>query len=93
MFKQAKSEYVREINRLHAEFPDIPMEAIVKQDVLRLGVRFTKDSLRIASGYKPKDYFIFSFDLRNITRPGMYHCDRNRSTRIIKHLGHSYFFT
>jgi hypothetical protein len=44
-------------------FAILPPEAIIKQDVLRLGLRFSDDSLRIASGYKPKDYFIFSFDL------------------------------
>jgi pyruvate-formate lyase-activating enzyme len=45
------------------QYPDIPKEAIIKQDILRLGVNFSEDSCRIASGYKPKDYFIFSFDL------------------------------
>ena len=45
------------------KFDDLPAEAIVKQDVLREGLSFSEDSLRIARGYKPKDYFIFSFDL------------------------------
>ena len=44
-------------------FKDLPAEAIIKQDVLREGLSFSEDSLRIATGYKPKDYFIFSFDL------------------------------
>ena len=44
-------------------FNDLPKEAIIKQDVLREGLSFSEDSLRIATGYKPKDYFIFSFDL------------------------------
>lgn len=59
----AHSPYIQEINRLSTLIPDIPLEAIIKQDALRLGVKFTEDSLRVASGYKPKDYFIFSFDL------------------------------
>lgn len=48
---------------VHRFQSQIPAEAVVKQDVLRLGLRFTEDALRIARGYKPKDYFIFSFDL------------------------------
>ncbi len=63
VFQQSDSYYLKEINRLNSEIPDIPLEAVIKQDVLRLGVRFSKDSLCVASGYKPKDYFIFSFDL------------------------------
>ncbi len=63
---QSSSETIKELNRLHLEFPDLPLEAIIKQDVLRLGVRFSKDSLRVASGYKPKDYFIFSFDMATL---------------------------
>ena len=44
-------------------FNDLPAEAIIKQDILREGLSFSEDSLRIATGYKPKDNFIFSFDL------------------------------
>lgn len=46
-----------------SSFPTLPQEAILKQDLLREGLSFSPDSLRIAQGYKPKDYFIFSFDL------------------------------
>lgn len=45
------------------EFKDLPKEAVIKQDILRDGLDFSLDSLKIAKGYKPKDYFIFSFDL------------------------------
>ena len=51
-----------EVLRLAEEYPSLPIEAIVKQDILRLGLTFSDDALRVASGYKPKDYFIFSFD-------------------------------
>ncbi len=44
-------------------FPNLPKEAVIKQDVLRRGLNFSKDALKIATGYKPKDYFIFTFDL------------------------------
>jgi hypothetical protein len=43
-------------------FSDLPAEAIVKQDVLRLGICFDKGVFEKAGSYKPKDYFIFSFD-------------------------------
>ncbi len=52
-----------EVQRLRAAYADVPVEAIIKQDILRLGVCFSEDSCRVASGFKPKDYFIFSFDL------------------------------
>lgn len=51
-----------EILRLSDRYGDLPIEAIIKQDILRLGLTFSDDALRIATGYKPKDYFIFSFD-------------------------------
>jgi len=51
------------VNQLVGQYPDIPFEAIYKEDILRSGLAFSEDALRIASGYKPKAYFIFSFDL------------------------------
>jgi hypothetical protein len=48
--------------KLNQDYLDIPLEAIIKQDILRQGVQFTENCYRIASGFKPKDYFIFSFD-------------------------------
>lgn len=47
-------------------FPNLPPEAIIKQDILRLGIRFSEVAMNIAAGFKPKDYFIFSFDLIEI---------------------------
>lgn len=43
-------------------FSDLPAEAILKQDILRLGLNFNKSVLESTENYKPKDYFIFSFD-------------------------------
>jgi len=54
---------VRELERMMQQFPDLPAEAVIKQDILRQGLAFSPDALRVASGYKPKDYFIFTFDL------------------------------
>jgi hypothetical protein len=55
-----------EIDALAVEYPDVPPEAIFKEDLLRIGVDFTDEALRYASGFKPKSYFIFSFDRRPI---------------------------
>ena len=41
---------------------DIPLEAIVKSDLLRLGVHFTPEALKTCAAFKEKSYFIFSFD-------------------------------
>ncbi len=43
------------------QFPDLPFEAVVKQDVLRQGLSFTAAALEEAD-FKRKDYFIFTFD-------------------------------
>jgi hypothetical protein len=40
----------------------IPMEAIVKSDLLRLGIAFSPEALEVCKKAKPKSYFIFSFD-------------------------------
>ncbi|MEQ8764668.1 MAG: radical SAM protein [Planctomycetota bacterium] len=55
-----------EIEAALSAHPTLPPEAIFKEDLLRGGVAFSEDALRIASGFKPKSYFIFSFDLTPI---------------------------
>lgn len=42
--------------------PTLPMEAILKTDLLRVGYHFTPAALKVCAKYKPKSYFIFSFD-------------------------------
>lgn len=44
-------------------FSDLPPESILKQDVLRLGISFEQSVFSSQENYKPKDYFIFSFDM------------------------------
>jgi hypothetical protein len=53
----------QQIARLVSEYSDLPLEAIYKEDILRSGLAFSADALHVASGFKPKAYFIFSFDL------------------------------
>jgi hypothetical protein len=59
----AAGRVIAELERMFEMFPDLPKEAIIKQDILRQGLAFAESALQLASGYKPKDYFIFSFDL------------------------------
>lgn len=58
-----RSEEVEELLR---EYPDVPPEAVFKEDLLRIGVDFSDDALHAAAEAKPKSYFIFSFDRRPI---------------------------
>jgi len=50
-----------DLEAFERRYTQIPFEAILKQDVLRLGLRFDGDALEGAE-YKLKDYFIFTFD-------------------------------
>ncbi|HVR75190.1 MAG TPA: radical SAM protein [Planctomycetota bacterium] len=59
-----------EVDAVASAHPDLPFEAILKEDLLRLGVDFSDDALAAASGFKPKSYFIFSFDRAPISAMG-----------------------
>jgi hypothetical protein len=50
------------LESLIARYPHVPPEAIVKEDLLRTGVRFDRGAARDETAHKPKSYFIFSFD-------------------------------
>jgi hypothetical protein len=49
-------------NDWNQNYPDLPLEAYFKQDMLRLGISFDVSALANPEKYKTKDYFIFSFD-------------------------------
>lgn len=58
------------LEKMEREYREIPMESIVKQDILRQGIHFLPESFLYNGEYKAKDYFIFSFDhtpLANLT--------------------------
>ena len=57
------TDIISEIEDLVARYPDIPVEAIVKEDLLRRGIAWTPEALEIAAQFKRKAYFIFSFDM------------------------------
>lgn len=63
----SRKELIEETVSAH---PTIPAEAIVKEDLLRGGLAFSDDALRVAGGMQPKSYFIFSFDLIPIEEMG-----------------------
>ncbi|MDI7165266.1 radical SAM protein [Leptospira santarosai] len=50
------------LEEMERKYKSIPMEAIVKQDILRQGIHFLKEAFDVTGKYKAKDYFIFSFD-------------------------------
>jgi hypothetical protein len=54
------------LESLVARFPRVPREAIVKDDLLRTGVRFDRTAVRDEATEKQKSYFIFSFDLSTL---------------------------
>jgi len=63
-----ESTQIRQVSNLalledmERKYKSIPIEAIVKQDILRQGIHFLPESFLNQGDYKAKDYFIFSFD-------------------------------
>ena len=66
MSEMTDNSRLAEVESIIEKYPDVPPEAVFKEDLLRLGVSFSEDALRLCGGFKPKSYFIFSFDLRPI---------------------------
>lgn len=60
------------LDGLIARFPHVPREAVLKEDLLRSGIRFDRSALtdNEAGAVKPKSYFIFSFDHKPLTELG-----------------------
>src|SRR3954451_15016807 len=53
-------------------FPQIPREAVIKEDLLRTGIDFADSALteNLDGEVKPKSYFIFSFDQKPLAQLG-----------------------
>jgi hypothetical protein len=53
-------------------FPDVPPEAVLKEDLLRTGIAFDESALtdNLEGEVKPKSYFIFSFDQQPLAELG-----------------------
>ncbi|MCB1157553.1 MAG: radical SAM protein [Leptospiraceae bacterium] len=60
--KKREHSTIQDLERMVEIYTFIPKEAIIKQDILRLGLNFTPEALKTDKEYKKKDYFIFSFD-------------------------------
>src|SRR3954468_6094581 len=60
------------LESLIERYPDIPPEAVVKEDLLRTGIAFDESALtdNLDGDVKPKSYFIFSFDQKPLAQLG-----------------------
>ncbi|HET7045184.1 MAG TPA: radical SAM protein [Gaiellaceae bacterium] len=60
------------VEDLIARFPQIPREAVLKEDLLRTGIAFDGAALtdNLDGEVKPKSYFIFSFDQKPLAELG-----------------------
>lgn len=45
------------------KYPDVPMEVILKEDLLRLGVTFSKAAMQAARGCRTQAYYLFSYNI------------------------------
>ena len=60
------------VESLVERYPDVPPEAVLKEDLLRTGIAFDDTALsdNLDGEVKPKSYFIFSFDQKPLTELG-----------------------
>jgi hypothetical protein len=60
------------VEGLIERYPEIPPEAVLKEDLLRTGMAFDDSTLteNLDGAVKPKSYFIFSFDQKPLTELG-----------------------
>ncbi|MDX6490189.1 MAG: hypothetical protein QOD43_434, partial [Gaiellaceae bacterium] len=60
------------LEELVARYPQVPPEAVLKEDLLRTGMAFDETALtdNLDGGVKPKSYFIFSFDQKPLAELG-----------------------
>ena len=60
------------VEGLIERFPQVPREAVLKEDLLRSGIAFDESALtdNLDGEVKPKSYFIFSFDQKPLAQLG-----------------------
>jgi hypothetical protein len=60
------------VEELIGRYPEIPSEAVFKEDLLRTGIAFDEAALtdNLDGAVKPKSYFIFSFDQKPLAELG-----------------------
>jgi hypothetical protein len=81
---------IAEIEELAGRYPDIPVEAVFKEDLLRRGMAWTPEALEIASNFKRKAYFICSFDMVPIS--GMEAKEHAKAPEEVRLTGGPYHF-
>ena len=81
---------LQEVEDLAKRYPDMPLEAIFKEDLLRQGMAWTSEALEIAAKHKLKAYFIFSFDMIPIS--GMEQKEHIKAPEEIRLVGGRYSF-
>ncbi len=69
-------------------YPDIPLEVIIKEDLLRQGLKFTEAAMQAAETCRRKSYFLFSYD--RISHDEMEQDEGSRVPEDIDFFGGSY---
>src|SRR4030042_2009114 len=65
-YKEKLIPRTEELEAHFEKFPDLPKEAIIKEDCLRLGLRFSRAALEACKGYQTKLHYMFSFDASKV---------------------------
>jgi hypothetical protein len=78
------------IEGLARRYPDVPVEAIFKEDLLRRGMAWSPEALEVAADCKRKAYFICSFDMIPIS--GMQQSEHARAPEEVRLAGGAYDF-
>ena len=65
-YKEKLIPRTEELEAHFEKFPDLPKEVIIKEDCLRLGLRFSRAALDACKGYQPKLHYMFSFDASKV---------------------------
>jgi hypothetical protein len=59
----ASTELTPTIETYARKYTDVPMEVILKEDLLRLGIGFTEAALSAVKEYRKQAYFLFSYNI------------------------------
>ncbi len=63
MNKPATTSFTPTIETYARKYPDVPMEVILKEDLLRLGIDVTVDAIRAVEDYRTQAYYLFSYNM------------------------------
>jgi hypothetical protein len=78
------------VERMANAYPDVPIEAIFKEDLLRRGMAWSASALEVSACYKRKAYFIFSFDMVPVS--GMEQNENTKAPEEVRLAGGPYGF-